>query len=194
MAEEEEGEETWTRTHSEQEKSRGMKNQSVRVLRVLLVDNYDSYTFNVYQMLSDLQLDDPRGPEVGGGDTTTTFEVKVDVIYNNSTRWTDLRPKVKDVYDAIVLSPGPGTPACESDIGICKDIPESCVDVPILGICLGHQALASQGRSRSPSPCCCIKLSAKGEVRAAGKHPPISSDVWISSLAIPFTRQLNKPQ
>ena len=49
---------------------------------------------------------------------------------------------MKDVYDAIVLSPGPGTPACESDIGICKDIPESCVDVPILGICLGHQALA----------------------------------------------------
>jgi para-aminobenzoate synthetase len=44
-------------------------------------------------------------------------------------------------FDNIVISPGPGSPACPSDIGICLRILCECGDIPILGVCLGHQAL-----------------------------------------------------
>ena len=95
-----------------------------RAVRLLLVDNYDSYTYNVYQMLS--CLDDVRA---------------VDVLRNDDLTWVELMPMLGQ-YDAIVLSPGPGTPACDRDVGVCKDILKRCLSVPILGVCLGHQALA----------------------------------------------------
>ena len=84
---------------------------------LLILDNYDSFTYNVFQLVSEL------GAEV-------------EVIRNDQTTVEDIRAKK---YDAIVLSPGPGIP---SDAGITEQvIRELGGEVPILGICLGHQAI-----------------------------------------------------
>ncbi|WP_423188390.1 anthranilate synthase component II [Alkalibacterium sp. f15] len=84
---------------------------------ILLIDNYDSFTYNLYQYLGEC------GEEVK-------------VVRNDALTIADVRalnPK------AIVLSPGPGTP---SQAGICVDlVKELHEEVPILGICLGHQAI-----------------------------------------------------
>ena len=87
---------------------------------LLILDNYDSFTYNVFQLLSEL------GTEV-------------EVIRNDQTTVEDIRAKK---YDAIVLSPGPGIP---SDAGITEQvIRELGGEVPILGICLGHQAIGEE--------------------------------------------------
>lgn len=86
---------------------------------ILLIDNFDSFTYNLYQFLGEL------GEEVK-------------VIRNNqlSTKQVEeLNPK------AIILSPGPGRP---EDAGICVDVIQNFYDkIPILGICLGHQAIGA---------------------------------------------------
>lgn len=84
---------------------------------ILLIDNYDSFTYNLYQYMSELGED----VKVVRNDAVTLEEIRA------------MRP------EAIVLSPGPGTP---KDSGICLDVIASLGDVyPILGICLGHQAI-----------------------------------------------------
>ncbi|MEH7437025.1 aminodeoxychorismate/anthranilate synthase component II [Neobacillus drentensis] len=86
---------------------------------ILLIDNFDSFTFNLYQYLGEL------GEEL--------------VVYRNNQLTTeqiiDLNPK------AIILSPGPGKP---DDAGICMDVVREFFNkIPILGICLGHQAIGA---------------------------------------------------
>lgn len=86
---------------------------------ILLIDNFDSFTFNLYQYLGEL------GEEL--------------VVYRNNQLTTeqivDLNPK------AIILSPGPGKP---EDAGICMDVVREFFNkIPILGICLGHQAIGA---------------------------------------------------
>lgn len=89
--------------------------------RVLLIDNYDSFTHNLAQALGKL------GAEV--------VVVRNDAIDLDSVR--NLAPT------HIVLSPGPGHPENPRDIGVCADIIKHALgDVPLLGVCLGHQALA----------------------------------------------------
>ena len=84
---------------------------------LLLLDNYDSFTYNVYQLLERL------GAEV-------------DVVRNDVVTVGEIRKKN---YEAIVLSPGPGLP---KDAGITEDVIRALGgSVPILGICLGHQAI-----------------------------------------------------
>ncbi|MCC5894143.1 MAG: aminodeoxychorismate/anthranilate synthase component II [Alkalibacterium sp.] len=84
---------------------------------IVLIDNYDSFTYNLYQYLGECGED----VKVVRNDALTVEELRT------------LNPK------AIVLSPGPGTP---SDAGICVDIvKELQAELPILGICLGHQAI-----------------------------------------------------
>lgn len=84
---------------------------------LLLLDNYDSFTYNIYQMLSELGAE----VEVVRHDQTTVDEVR------------------KKGYRGIVLSPGPGVP---KDAGISEAlIRELKGKVPMLGICLGHQAI-----------------------------------------------------
>ncbi|KAJ3095837.1 hypothetical protein HK100_005714, partial [Physocladia obscura] len=101
-------------------------------MRVLLIDNYDSYTFNLFQTL---------GPEC--------------LVIRND------QPFVKDnllsYFDCIIISPGPGTPEkkevwstqksdnLSKDFGICLDLLEYIQDfpIPIFGVCLGHQGIGS---------------------------------------------------
>jgi anthranilate synthase component 2 len=86
---------------------------------ILLIDNYDSFTYNLYQALSLL------APEV--------------CIVRND-RITIEEIEAMDV-DGIVLSPGPGTP---EEAGICIDLIQQLgVKIPILGVCLGHQAIGA---------------------------------------------------
>lgn len=84
--------------------------------RILVVDNYDSFVYNIVQYLAQLGA-------------------KVDVRRNDEVTIEEARS-----YDGILLSPGPGTP---DEAGICIDIvKELGGEVPIFGVCLGHQAIA----------------------------------------------------
>ncbi|MEX0831801.1 MAG: aminodeoxychorismate/anthranilate synthase component II [Nitriliruptoraceae bacterium] len=86
-------------------------------VRILLVDNYDSFTYNVAQQLGQL-----------GAEVT--------VVRNDEF---DVTAVVADPPDGIVISPGPGTP---SDTGASNDLIRALAgDRPILGVCLGHQCI-----------------------------------------------------
>jgi para-aminobenzoate synthetase len=85
----------------------------------LLVDNYDSYTYNVFHLLAAVSGEEPI------------------VIHNDMVSW---RALSRWEFDAIVLSPGPGHPGRWHDFGVCSDILRDS-EIPVLGICLGHQGL-----------------------------------------------------
>ena len=89
-------------------------------MKTLLIDNYDSYTFNLYQLLASVNGELPI------------------VIRNNQYSWSEIQ---SFSFDNIVISPGPGTPTNEKDFGVCKDALTNA-QVPILGVCLGHQGFA----------------------------------------------------
>lgn len=92
-----------------------IRNEELGMVRILLIDNYDSFTYNVYQLLSELGAN----VEVVRNDKISVDEVKK--------------------YSAVVISPGPGVP---KDAGISEQIiAELKGKLPILGICLGHQAI-----------------------------------------------------
>ena len=85
---------------------------------ILLLDNYDSFTYNLYQYLAEL-----------GGD--------IEVYRNDVLTVNDIVGKQPS---ALILSPGPGRP---ENAGIMNDlIKETAGNIPILGVCLGHQAIA----------------------------------------------------
>jgi para-aminobenzoate synthetase len=91
-------------------------------LRVLIIDNYDSYTFNLFQYFSK---------------TSETV-----VIRNNQFSYLEFKERVLPYFNAICISPGPGRPEIHDDFGICNDILMDC-KLPILGVCLGHQGLGT---------------------------------------------------
>jgi len=85
----------------------------------LLIDNYDSYTYNVFHLLAAVSGEEP-------------IVVRNDVVsWKALSRWD---------FDAIVLSPGPGRPERWHDFGVCADILRFS-EIPVLGVCLGHQGL-----------------------------------------------------
>ena len=85
--------------------------------KIILIDNYDSFTFNLYHYLSSLK-------------------VKVDVIRNDQITSNEI---LKRKYNKIVISPGPGNP---DQSGNCLKIVRSLYKkIPILGVCLGHQII-----------------------------------------------------
>lgn len=86
---------------------------------ILLIDNYDSFSYNLYQLVGEIDSD----IRVTRNDDITAGQVS------------ELRP------DCIILSPGPGRP---EDAGICVDIVRYFAGkLPILGVCLGHQAICA---------------------------------------------------
>lgn len=98
---------------------------------VILLDNYDSFTYNLVHYLAELNAN-------------------VRVVRNDAATSEQL---IAEKPDAIVISPGPGTPA---ESGICLDlIKKASGTVPIFGVCLGHQAIgeAFGGKViRAPQP------------------------------------------
>src|SRR5829696_4853702 len=89
--------------------------------RVLVVDNHDSYTWNLHQLCWETT---GREPTVVGNDEST-----VDTLLAGG-------------FTHVLISPGPGTPHRPADVGICPELLRR-VDVPCLGVCLGHQLLAA---------------------------------------------------
>ncbi len=98
---------------------------------ILMIDNYDSFTYNLVQELA----------EISG--------CEIEVVRNDAGTPSELlerRPQ------AVVISPGPGTP---NDAGVSKDLIRAAADTPLLGICLGMQSLAEvHGGAvvRAPAP------------------------------------------
>jgi len=91
-------------------------------LKFLIIDNYDSFVYNIAQYLGELGVD----CEVIRNDKITVDEIK------------------KKKYDGVIISPGPGTPDDEKYFGVCSDvIKDMGKTTPILGVCLGHQGIIS---------------------------------------------------
>jgi para-aminobenzoate synthetase len=88
-------------------------------MRTLLIDNHDSYTYNVFHLLAGVSGEEPI------------------VVDNDAVSW---RALSRWDFDAIVLSPGPGSPERWHDFCVCNDILRYS-EIPVLGICLGHQGL-----------------------------------------------------
>lgn len=89
-------------------------------MKTLIIDNYDSFTYNLYQYLGELGAD----PQVYRNDQLTLAEVR------------HLGP------ERIVISPGPGSPDDPAYFGVCHEvIKELGPEIPLLGVCLGHQGI-----------------------------------------------------
>ena len=86
---------------------------------ILLIDNYDSFTYNLSHCLQELG----EKVEVRRNDGISVGEIK------------------RMAPGRIVLSPGPGHPANKRDFGVCADILSEMQRTPILGVCLGHQGI-----------------------------------------------------
>ncbi|MFH9003926.1 aminodeoxychorismate synthase component I [Streptomyces afghaniensis] len=89
-------------------------------MKTLLIDNYDSYTYNLFQLIAEVNGEEP-------------------VVVRNDAA-VDAIPDLRD-FDNLVVSPGPGHPADARDFGIAARLVATS-PVPVLGVCLGHQGIA----------------------------------------------------
>ena len=87
-------------------------------MRTILVDNYDSFTYNLYDLIAKVNGEPP-------------------VVVRNDVRWSDVPI---EEFDSVVISPGPGRPERPRDFGVSA---RAIVDsgLPVLGVCLGHQGI-----------------------------------------------------
>jgi anthranilate synthase component 2 len=91
-------------------------------MKVLIIDNYDSFVYNIAHLLGELKV----VPTVVRNDKITLQQIQL------------MNP------DAMVISPGPGHPADRKYFGICTDIiTDLGTKIPILGVCLGHQGIVN---------------------------------------------------
>lgn len=96
-------------------------------MKTLIIDNFDSFTYNLFQLCAELQAN----PEV----------IRNDAI--------DLATIKAQKYTHIIISPGPGTPENPQDFGICGPVIKQLAgQIPILGVCLGHQGIIHQNGGR----------------------------------------------
>lgn len=143
-------------------------------MTILLVDNYDSFTWNLYQMVQ------AQTPET------------VRVVRNDELDW----PAVRALRPShVILSPGPGHPANPRDFGICREIvlgqPE--LDCPVLGVCLGHQGIVRHlGGNVVPAPDVVHGKTARVRILKpspllAGLPDPFTAMRYHSWMIDPFT-------
>ncbi|HTB07015.1 MAG TPA: aminodeoxychorismate/anthranilate synthase component II [Bacteroidia bacterium] len=95
-------------------------------MKVLIIDNYDSFTYNLYQMVGDLLMQQNKANVLN-------------VCRNDKISLSE----IKKNYNKIILSPGPGNPADKAYFGVCAEVllnPQK--DLPVLGVCLGMQGMA----------------------------------------------------
>ena len=91
-------------------------------MNFLIIDNYDSFVYNIAQYLGELGVDSK-------------------VIRNDKISISKIR---QDSYDGIIISPGPGNPDEKKYFGVCSDVIRDLGStVPIMGVCLGHQGIIS---------------------------------------------------
>jgi para-aminobenzoate synthetase len=88
-------------------------------MKTLLIDNYDSFTYNLFQLLGEVNGEPPE------------------VVRNDEASWDEL---ARRDFDNVVISPGPGRPDDRLDFGLCADAIRHA-KAPLLGVCLGHQGL-----------------------------------------------------
>nr|VDG63328.1 anthranilate synthase component I [Streptococcus thermophilus] len=103
---------------------------------ILLVDNYDSYTFNLAHLIAEVSGEEPA--VVPAADALSLIDDA------SSGRFTH-----------VIISPGPGTPANDDDFAASRAIIEAASETPLLGVCLGHQGLAHLAGAtvtRAPEP------------------------------------------
>ncbi|MEV0298694.1 aminodeoxychorismate synthase component I [Nocardia sp. NPDC050710] len=101
-------------------------------MRTLLIDNYDSFTYNLYQLIS----------EVNGVEPTVVRNDEVETVAQLGLAH----------FDNIVVSPGPGRPDIARDVGISAAV-IALADLPLLGVCLGHQGIVvGAGGVVGPAP------------------------------------------
>jgi para-aminobenzoate synthetase len=88
-------------------------------MRTLIIDNYDSFTYNLFQYLAEINGIEPC------------------VVRNDAPGW-----RMADLaeFDNVIISPGPGRPSRSSDFGLSRDVVLGA-SIPLLGVCLGHQGL-----------------------------------------------------
>ncbi len=100
-------------------------------MKTLIIDNYDSFTYNIYQLVAQINSE------------------KAIVITNNQLSWKEIE---QGNFDNIIISPGPGNPKNREDFGVCQEILLNS-QIPILGVCLGHQGLGYYYGSKVVKAC-----------------------------------------
>lgn len=96
-------------------------------MKVLIIDNYDSFTFNLYQYIGEIMV-------------AKNKKFTLNVFRNDEISTNEIE---KGDYDKIIISPGPGNPADLSYFGVCADvITKIGKKTPVLGVCLGMQGIA----------------------------------------------------
>lgn len=116
--------------------------------RILVVDNYDSFVFNLVQYLYQL-----------GAECEVLRNDEVELAH------------AQDGFDGVLLSPGPGTP---EEAGVCVDMVRHCSDtgVPVFGVCLGMQSMAvAYGGVVGRAPSCCTARPRRWSTRASASSP-----------------------
>jgi anthranilate synthase component 2 len=96
-------------------------------MKVLIIDNYDSFTFNLYQYIGELLANKPA--------------TSIDVVRNDAITAAEIADRN---YDRIIISPGPGNPDDPAYFGVCAEVIATLgKHTPLLGVCLGMQGIAS---------------------------------------------------
>jgi para-aminobenzoate synthetase len=100
-------------------------------VKTLLIDNYDSYTYNLFQLIAQVNGEEPV------------------VVLNDAPA--ESIPELRE-FDNVVVSPGPGHPSQPRDFGIAARVIAEA-EIPVLGVCLGHQGIAAGERAAvEPAP------------------------------------------
>jgi len=138
------------------------------MIKTLLIDNYDSFTFNLFQLIAQVNGQEPI------------------VIKNDQLAWDDLK---NYRFDNIVISPGPGRPQNHRDFGVSRDA-ILFAPAPILGVCLGHQGIgdafgAAVALAPEPMHGRVAQVYHRGDPLFAGVPSPFSAVRYHSLCVVP---------